>query len=116
MRTEPVTFANSAGHLLSGRLDRPLVAPSAYAIFAHCFTCGKNLKAAVNIARALTAAGFAVLRFDFTGVGESEGDEHFADWASVLFEQALLAEGGQLEDPAGFVRRMNGLMLAITSH
>jgi molecular chaperone HtpG len=44
---------------------------------------------------------------------KSEGDEHFADWASVLFEQALLAEGGQLEDPAGFVRRMNALMLAI---
>jgi molecular chaperone HtpG len=44
---------------------------------------------------------------------KTEGDERFADWASVLFEQALLAEGGQLEDPAGFVRRMNGLMLAI---
>ena len=45
---------------------------------------------------------------------KSEGDQHFADWASVLFEQALLAEGGQLEDPAGFVRRMNGLMLAMS--
>ncbi|MEP6702116.1 MAG: hypothetical protein ABJB04_03935, partial [Betaproteobacteria bacterium] len=44
---------------------------------------------------------------------KNEGDARFADWASVLFEQALLAEGGQLEDPAGFVRRMNGLMLAI---
>ena len=44
---------------------------------------------------------------------KSESDERFNDWASVLFEQALLAEGGQLEDPAGFVRRMNGLMLAL---
>ena len=44
---------------------------------------------------------------------KAETDERFADWASVLFEQALLAEGGQLEDPAGFVRRMNGLMLAL---
>jgi molecular chaperone HtpG len=45
---------------------------------------------------------------------KGEGDERFPDWASVLFEQALLAEGGQLEDPAGFVRRMNGLMLAMS--
>ncbi|MEO8136113.1 MAG: molecular chaperone HtpG [Betaproteobacteria bacterium] len=44
---------------------------------------------------------------------KGEGDERFADWAAVLFEQALLAEGGQLDDPAGFVRRMNGLMLAL---
>jgi molecular chaperone HtpG len=44
---------------------------------------------------------------------KSESDARFDDWANVLFEQALLAEGGQLEDPAGFVRRMNGLMLAL---
>ena len=47
---------------------------------------------------------------------KGEGDERFPDWASVLFEQAVLAEGGQLDDPAGFVRRMNGLMLAMAPH
>lgn len=51
--------------------------PTAYALFAHCFTCNKNLQAATNISRALTAKGIAVMRFDFTGLGESEGD--FAD-------------------------------------
>lgn len=52
-------------------------APDAYALFAHCFTCSKNFKAATHISRALAAEGFGVLRFDFTGLGESEGD--FAD-------------------------------------
>jgi putative redox protein len=51
--------------------------PLAYALFAHCFTCSKNIKAIAHISRALTRAGLAVLRFDFTGLGESEGD--FAD-------------------------------------
>ena len=46
----------------------------AYAIFAHCFTCTKNLRAITNIARALTKEGFGILRFDFTGLGDSEGD------------------------------------------
>src|SRR5579862_3036985 len=74
MRTQAVRFANADGHQLAGRLDLPLVKPAGYAIFAHCFTCGKNLKAATHISHALNAAGFAVLRFDFTGLGESEGE------------------------------------------
>jgi len=74
VRTQPVSFANASGQRLAGRLDLPLVPPVAYALFAHCFTCGKNLKSSTYIARALTAAGFAVLRFDFTGIGESEGE------------------------------------------
>ena len=48
--------------------------PRAYALFAHCFTCGKNVLAAKRIAEALTAQGIAVLRFDFTGIGSSEGE------------------------------------------
>ena len=48
--------------------------PLAYALFAHCFTCSKNIKAIAHISRALTREGIAVLRFDFTGLGESEGD------------------------------------------
>ena len=72
-----LTFHNQQGQAISGRLDKPDGAPVAYAIFAHCFTCHKNLNAVRHISNALTAAGYAVLRFDFTGLGESEGD--FAD-------------------------------------
>ena len=77
MQNQKVTFENSTGHTLSGVLDLPADTPVAYALFAHCFTCSKNLKAAGNIARALNDAGIAVLRFDFTGLGQSEGA--FAD-------------------------------------
>ena len=69
---------NAAGQKLSARIDLPAAEkPLAYAIFAHCFTCSKNIKAISHISRALTVKGIAVLRFDFTGLGESEGD--FAD-------------------------------------
>jgi uncharacterized OsmC-like protein/pimeloyl-ACP methyl ester carboxylesterase len=77
MQNKKVSFDNEDGHTLSGLLALPDSAPRAYALFAHCFTCSKNLKAATNIAQALTDSGIAVLRFDFTGLGQSEGD--FAD-------------------------------------
>lgn len=78
MATTKISFKNSLGHQLSARLEKPANGhPKAFAIFAHCFTCNKNLTAIANISRALSQAGFAVLRFDFTGLGESEGD--FAD-------------------------------------
>jgi len=77
MQNQKVVFENLRGQSLSGILDLPAAAPLGYALFAHCFTCSKNLKAASNIARALTGAGIAVLRFDFTGLGQSEGE--FAD-------------------------------------
>ena len=77
MQNEKVTFENHEGQALSGLLALPETPPKAYALFAHCFTCSKNLKAATNIARALADSGIAVLRFDFTGLGQSEGD--FAD-------------------------------------
>jgi len=77
MQNQKVTFENTAGQLLSGILDLPADTPFGYALFAHCFTCSKNLNAARNIARALNDAGIAVLRFDFTGLGQSEGE--FAD-------------------------------------
>lgn len=77
MQNQKVVFENHRGQSLSGVLDLPAAAPLGYALFAHCFTCSKNLKAASNIARALTGAGIAVLRFDFTGLGQSEGE--FAD-------------------------------------
>ena len=75
MSLTKVTFTNTANQKLTGRLDLPTDQhPHNYAIFAHCFTCTKNLGAVRNISRALTAKGFGVLRFDFTGLGESEGD------------------------------------------
>ncbi len=77
MQTKRVNFTNDEGLTLSGILDQPQTTPRAYALFAHCFTCSKNLKAATNISRSLTDAGIAVLRFDFTGLGQSEGE--FAD-------------------------------------
>lgn len=75
---EKITFTNHEGLQLSGRLELPDdQPPHTFAIFAHCFTCNKNLTAVRNISRALVKEGFAVFRFDFTGLGESEGD--FAD-------------------------------------
>ena len=74
MRTERFDFPGSQGVQLSGRLDRPDGTPRAFALFAHCFTCDKTTKAAVRISRALAELGVAVLRFDFTGLGESEGE------------------------------------------
>ncbi len=73
MQSKKISFDNEDGHTLSGILDLPAGEPAAFALFAHCFTCSKNIKAAGNIARAMTDAGIAVLRFDFTGLGQSEG-------------------------------------------
>ena len=78
MRSQKITFPNDGGQELSARLELPVNQhPHSYAIFAHCFTCTKNLTATRNISRELNQQGIAVLRFDFTGLGESEGD--FAD-------------------------------------
>ena len=73
MQSKKISFTNKDGQALSGILDLPTGEAKAFALFAHCFTCSKNLKAAGHIARAMTTAGIAVLRFDFTGLGQSEG-------------------------------------------
>ncbi len=75
MHEKKVTFENKNGDKLSGKLILPVTRkPLTYAIFAHCFSCGKDLKAARVISNKLAAEGIAVLRFDFSGLGESEGD------------------------------------------
>lgn len=75
MKTKVVSFQNKKGEKLSARLELPIgFGADHFAIFAHCFTCGKNARAATIISRQLTLSGFAVLRFDFTGLGQSEGD------------------------------------------
>lgn len=90
MTTQKIVFQNAEGFELSAKLELPSnQKPDAYAIFAHCFTCSKNLGAVRQIARSLTENGFAVLRFDFTGLGESEGD--FADTNFSSNIQDLLA-------------------------
>lgn len=73
-RSEKITFTGSQGDVLAARLDLPDGAPKAYALFAHCFTGNKDIFAASRIAAALTDHGIAVLRFDFTGLGASEGE------------------------------------------
>lgn len=74
MPTERFQFTGEGGHQLAAALELPDGEPAAFALFAHCFTCGKDTLAAKRISVALAAKGIAVLRFDFTGLGSSEGD------------------------------------------
>ncbi|KPP87206.1 MAG: putative redox protein YhfA [Rhodobacteraceae bacterium HLUCCA08] len=74
MPTDRFSFPGHDGARLAARLDLPPGRPRATALFAHCFTCGKDIPAARRIAQRLTALGFAVLRFDFTGLGHSAGE------------------------------------------
>jgi uncharacterized OsmC-like protein/alpha-beta hydrolase superfamily lysophospholipase len=74
MPRERFDFANAQGHRLAALIDNPVGEPRAYALLAHCFTCGKDNQAAKRIAEGLTALGIGVLRFDFTGLGASEGE------------------------------------------
>lgn len=69
-----VSFINAQGVELAGLLELPPGSPQGYALFAHCFTCGKDATSASRISRALAGRGYAVLRFDFTGLGSSDGD------------------------------------------
>jgi uncharacterized OsmC-like protein/fermentation-respiration switch protein FrsA (DUF1100 family) len=81
MRTERLEFANTKGDKLAALIDLPLGNASAFALFAHCFTCGKDNLTAKRISERLAMCGIGVLRFDFTGLGTSEGsfaDTHFS--------------------------------------
>ncbi|MEP0986130.1 alpha/beta fold hydrolase [Ekhidna sp.] len=85
MRFKKVSFKNTNGQELSGRLDFPLIGkPKAYVLFAHCFTCSKNLKSVDHISHAFTQQGMAILRFDFTGLGQSKGDFSDTNFSSNL--------------------------------
>jgi putative redox protein len=72
--SKKVEFAGAQGDTLAAKLELPAGQPRAYALFAHCFSCSKDVHAASRIARQLARHGIAVLRFDFTGLGQSEGD------------------------------------------
>lgn len=68
------TFTNALGHQLAAIIDLPILPVKYYALYAHCFTCGKDILIAARIAKSLAAKGIAVMRFDFTGIGSSEGE------------------------------------------
>ncbi len=85
MSTHRIRFQNDRGIELAAHLDLPADGrPYAYALFAHCFTCSKNLKAVGHLTRAMTRAGYGVLRFDFTGLGQSKGDFSDTDFSSNI--------------------------------
>lgn len=89
------SFSNQQGESLTGLLEIPVDAVRSYALFAHCFTCSKDNLAAARIARALADLGIAVLRFDFTGLGNSKGDFSSTNFSSNL--QDLMAAANYLE-------------------
>ena len=92
MPTERFQFPGAAGHMLAAALDLPDGAVHAYALFAHCFTCGKDVLAARRISAALTLKGIAVLRFDFTGLGSSEGDFANSTFSSNIADLVKAAD------------------------
>ncbi len=94
LHSEKVTFPGFQGDALAARLDHPEGKPQALALFAHCFTCSKDLRAASHIASELVGRGVAVLRFDFTGLGKSEGEFANTNFSSNV--QDLLAAAAYL--------------------
>ena len=90
MKTERLEFLGHDGSTLAARLDLPAGKPAAFALFAHCFTCSKDIPAARRIAQRLASLGIAVLRFDFTGLGHSSGEFANTSFSSNI-EDLLLA-------------------------
>lgn len=91
MKTHRVEFDGSAG-TLAARLDQPDASVHGYALFAHCFTCGKDMIAAQRISRALANQGIATMRFDFTGLGHSEGEWENTNFSSNVNDLIHAAE------------------------
>jgi putative redox protein len=85
-------FAGSQGAHLAARLEVPTTAPRGFALFAHCFTCGKDAVAASRISRSLTESGIAVMRFDFTGLGQSDGDFASTNFSSNVEDLVRAAD------------------------
>ncbi|MCG8481558.1 MAG: lysophospholipase, partial [Spirochaetales bacterium] len=93
MQGTTVSFPNDRGEVLAAKVDLPADGePRAWALFAHCFTCTKNLSAVRRIARSLTEEGIAVLSFDFTGLGESEGSFSETTFSSQAADLVAAAE------------------------
>ena len=96
MATVKVEFEGAHGNTLSGLLDLPDGSPRGFVLFAHCFTCGKSLGVVRHAAKQLNAEGLALLRFDFTGLGQSEG---------AFDETTFTTNLGDLEAAAAFLAR-----------
>ena len=92
MRTERIEFQGHSGDKLAARLDLPDREAGAYALFAHCFTCGKDIAAARRVAQRLTETGVGVLRFDFTGLGHSKGEFANTTFSSNVDDLLLAAD------------------------
>ena len=92
MTREKITFAGHSGDMLAARLDRPKGKLQTTAIFAHCFTCSKDIAAARRISQRLASMGVAVLRFDFTGLGHSGGEFANTDFSSNVEDLVLAAK------------------------
>ena len=92
MPTQRFQFPGTNGQMLAAALDLPAGEPSAFALLAHCFTCGKDVLAAKRIAEGLTKRGIAVLRFDFTGIGASEGEFANSNFSSNIADLVQAAD------------------------
>ncbi|MDX1636598.1 MAG: alpha/beta hydrolase [Balneolaceae bacterium] len=104
MNSNKITFEGSQGEKLAARIDAPETGIQKGAVlFAHCFTCSKNLKAVGHISRTLAEHGMGVFRFDFTGLGESEGDFANTNFSSNVEDLVAAAE---YMDREGFSPRM----------
>jgi len=90
--TRKLEFPNAQGHVLAGALTLPDLPPRAFVLFAHCFTCGKDIAAAARIARSLAGHRLAVLRFDFTGLGGSGGDFANSNFTSNVDDLVAAAD------------------------
>ena len=92
VQSHKITFAGSQGEELAAKLEQPLGQVRGYALFAHCFTCSKDIFAAARIASALAEHGIAVLRFDFTGLGASKGDFANTNFSSNVADLVAAAD------------------------
>jgi uncharacterized OsmC-like protein/pimeloyl-ACP methyl ester carboxylesterase len=101
-QSEKIEFQGALGDTLAARLELPNGKPRAYALFAHCFSCSKDIHAASRVARRLAREGIAVLRFDFTGLGQSEGDFANTNFSSNIADLVKAAEhlASEYEAPA----------------
>ncbi len=91
-QSENISFTNAQGEQLAARLELPAGEPKATALFAHCFTCSKDIFAASRISQGLAELGFAVLRFDFTGLGASEGEFANTNFSSNVNDLVAAAD------------------------
>ena len=92
MPTERFQFPGADGQMLDAALDLPNGVPVAFALLAHCFTCGKNVLAARRVAEELAKHGVATLRFDFTGIGASEGEFANTTFSSNIADLVAAAD------------------------